>query len=736
MIDDSGPKVIQTVCGLNDYFRCGLSIELANGEISRVRPYDYPDPADRGVCAKGLAVAGLVNSPERLQYPLRRAGERGSGQWERISWDEALDDIAAGMLSLSGKYGPTAVAWASPVLPSLNGGGYSRIISLMGASWVDWWGCGDAAGPCADITTFGTMMGEGYLSRVPHPKLSLIWGYNPAVTVYHYMKKIDQARKQGCRVVTIDPRYSETAARADQHVYIRPGTDTALALGMMNVIIQEGLQDEGFIRNSTIGPLLVRDDNGSLLRESDVSGKVGQGFMVYDSLAGQVSSAQQAGTLPALRGRFSLEGLACRPAYDLLVEVVQEYTPDLVAGITGIEERTVRDLAVSYASEKPAAIYRGWGIQRTFYGDLASRAVNALAAITGNMYLNRPAGFVLNSAPFLFPAGQRTRLPLLALCDAAVKGEPFPVKGLWCSGHNLINQMPNANRIMNELLPNLELFVVSDLFMTVTAQYADYVLPAASFLESTDLCMGSFQNTYLQLQRKVVEPLHESKSDFQIACALGRKLGLGQYFNKSEEEYMIDLLASDHPSMAGVNLDRLRQGPVMATMDEKPPQLRTMTGRVEFYSETLREFGQELPRYIEPVESARTEKAKRYPLSLISAHPGNRIHSTLAKVPKMAERDPEAMIDINEADARERNISNGDVVSVYNDLGRVVLRARISAEIMPGVVNVLEGWWPEHYVEGHINQLTHDLVNPVQQRVMQANSAFFDVLVQVEKAPK
>jgi len=719
---------------MTDYLKCGLSVEVNDGVITEVRPADFPDQADKGACVIGLATAELVTHPDRLRYPLRRVGARGSGEWQRISWDEAMDSIAAKLQGIIKEYGPTAVAWMTSMLPSLAGGGYSRLLSLTGGTFIDWWGCGDAAGPCADMATFGMLMGEGRLSRIEDPKLSIAWGYNPALTVHTYMRKITSAKKKGGKLVVIDPRFSETSAHADEHIPIRPGTDAALALGMIHVILERGLQDERFIIEHTVGPLLVRSDTGLFLRESDVTeGGNQHRFMVFDRNTGREQPCDVSGVAAALEGVYSISGVECRPVYQLLTDVVQQYPPEYVSEITDVPADVIRRLAVSYATEKPSSIYRGWGVQRSFYSDLACRAINTLAAITGNISLKRPSSFVLNTRPFMMPGGPYKSIPLLTIYDAVGKEEPYPIKAAWCASHNFVNQMPNTNRVINELLPKLELLVVCDLFMTASARYADYVLPVASFLECTDVSLSAFQNTYLQLQQKVVEPLHECKSDFQIAAELGRRIGFGEYFDKSEDEYIEELLASGHPSVEGVSLERLRQGPVMADPSPRVQQWRTSTGRIEFYVEGLKEFGQELPVYLEPVESARSETAKRYPLSLLSAHPGNRIHSTMATNPVLLKLDPEPTLEISPADAGQRDLNDGDVVRVFNDRGQVKVKVKLSQRIKPGVVNITEGWWPEQHIDGHLNELAHDRINPAQLHIFQPNSAFFDVLVEVEK---
>ncbi|MFC2000588.1 molybdopterin-dependent oxidoreductase [Chloroflexota bacterium] len=733
MNGQSENKTFHTVCGLSDGFQCGLSVRVAGGVISEVRPADFPDPADRGICSKALATPQMVYHQDRLRFPLKRAGDRGEGNWQRISWNEALDSIVAKLQEISERYGSTSVAWVAPNLPSLAGGGYSRLASLIKATWVDPWAFDTAIG-CANVAAFGWVRGQLHLS-LENPRFGIAWAFNPAVTDHYRMRGIMEDKKGGCRLVAIDPRFTATASRADEHIPIRPGTDGALALAMIHVILEQGLQDERFIAENTDGPLLVRGDSGLFLRESDIiQGGNERRFMVFDENTLSPQPCDSPGIKPALTGRYLISGIQCRPAYQLLVDMVSQYAPERASDVTDIPVDVIRRLAISYATQKPASIYPGLGV-RTFHGDLAYRAMNTLAAVTGNINLKRRSAFVLNWRSFLTPGEYYTRIPILMLSDAIAKGEPFSAKAVWFAGHNFVNQMPNMNRIVNEVFPSLELIAVSDLFMTATAKYADYVLPAASFYECMDLRMTpALRNTYLQLQQKVIEPLYECKSDFEIAADIGRKMGFGDYFSKTEEEYIEEILASGHPTMEGVSLERLKEGPVPPIPIERPQEFRTLTGRIQFYEERLKQFGQELPIYLEPLESARSEKAKSYPLTLLSTHTRHLANSSMADVPGLMTPGIEPLLEMNPVDAGQRDIGDGDVALVFNDRGHVKLRARLSENIKPGVVDVTQGWWPEQYMEGHHNQLTDDKVNPVQQILYVPNAAYFDVLVEVRKA--
>ena len=728
--------VIRTVCPMHDGGGCGLSVHLKNGRITKIAPGNFPIPFLKTACAKGLSAHHWAYHPDRLRHPLKRIGQRGAGKWERIAWTEAIAGISDKLKEIAERYGSESVAWAAPELPFLKLGGYSRLVNLTKGTWIENWGYGDLAGPNADMSTFGYILGGFYMPIMDGAKQIIVWGWNPAATNPLGMKALTASKKMGNRIIVIDPRYTDTAAVADEHIPIRPGTDGALALGMLNIILEKGLQDTAFISKYTVGPFLVRTDNGLFLKKNDLSSQLADNTtaMVWDEISAQPRPFNAVGIKPALQGRFVIAGIDCQPAAQLLSDMVKEYPPEKVSNITDIPVETIRRLAVDYASSKPASIHRGFGLQRSFHSDLSWRAINTLAAFTGNISFKRLATVWETETSSLFfpePAGSFNRLPNMNLYDAITKGHPFPVKALCIAMHNFVNQMPNANKVLNELFPKLDLIVVCDLFMTVTAQYADYVLPVTSFLECTDL-VPQMGKPYVQLQQKVIEPLYECRSDFQIAAALGQKMGFGKYFEKSEEEYIEEIL-NCYPGYEGITLEALRQGPAEVKPSDGPA-FRTPSGRIEFYVEKLKEFNQQLPVYLEPVESLQQKKAEKDDLSLLTPHAKYRLHSTFANIPELLKFDPEPMLEIHPADARQRNIEDGDPVYVSNDRGRVKVRAKVTPNIKPGVVSLTQGWWPEQYMEGHHQELTHDLINPAQDAILGSNAALFDVRVKVLKA--
>jgi len=715
---------------------CSILAHAKDGVLTKIEPADLPEPKYRFACSKALCSPKIVYHPDRLKYPMKRVGERGEGKWQRISWDEALDAIADKLKDISEKYGPEAIAYLTAGLCLPNGGTFSgqRFASASGATYVGLEGAGDSARPCADILNFGNRLAGFYLEDIENPRMCVIWGENMVETGGWRYRRIREAKENGSKVVVIDPRFSATAAKADEYVPIRLGSDAALALGMINVIECAGLCDNAFLTEYTVGPYLVRGDNGLFLKDSTDK------YLVWDTQTNEPQPFDAQGVMPALRGSYSSEGIACKPAFQLLVELAGQYPLEKASQITGIPTEVIRELALDYATLKPVVSFRGLGSQRTFHGDLSIRAMTALSAVTGNISLKKPDGDVLsilNWIPFMLPGGKFAKqLPVLEFCDAVLTEKPYPIKAMWVSSHNPANSQADHNKF-KEVMARLELIVVTELFMSATAEQADIVLPGSTPFESTNLALPYALffggHPYLQLQPKVIEPYHECKPDLQILSELAQRMGLGEFFNESDEQYIETLLASEHPAMEGITLQKLREGPLMVKPYETP-LFGTPSGRLEFYVEKMKEFGEELPLYKEPLESARRPLARKYPLSFIQTHTKNRHHSMFANVDWLREFEPTPVLDINPADAKKRNIRDGDMVVAFNDRGKVKIRARIHDGIMPGVVNITEGWWPKDFKKGTYQALTHSTLNPAQKATYEPNEAFYDVLVEVEKA--
>jgi len=732
MTESGETKVIRTACGIVDGVRCGILAHVKNGMLVKVEPAEFPDPRFRHICARALCSTQLVYHPDRLKYPLKRMGKRGEGKWQRISWDEALDTIASKLTEIRKKNGPESLAWAIEVMA------YIRLASALEATMINPIGFGDAAGPCADEVTFGTQYGHLYTMDLKNPGMCVLWGANQAETRPYYWRRIRDAKERGAKLVAIDPRFTSSASKADQYISIRPGTDAALALGIMNVIFERGLQDKTFITQHTVGPFLVRGDNGLFLRERDIVPGDSDNYVIWDTETKRPAAYTQGGTRPALEGTYKVAGVECKTAFQLLADLARQYPLKTASEITEIPAKTIEKLAVEYVTRKPVASYRSMGLQRTFHGDLSWRAVTTLAAISGNINLE---GYSEGYRRFLFDGGTMLYgdrfprpMPILKAYASIMDGQPYAIKALWLAGHNFMNQVPDNNVVLKKLVPRLEFIVVSDIFMTDSARYADVVLPTCTFFEYLDMLPPlDILSPYVQLQPKVIEPLYESRPDRDIVNEIGLRMGLPKDFPLSAEEYVKRVLSSGHPSMEGITLEKLQKGPV-----ETPPYtitgFNTMSGRLEFYSERMKEYGQELPVYLEPLESARRPQAKKYPLSYISTHTKYGNHSLMANIAWLRELNAEPLLEMSPRDAEARGIADGDMVVAFNDRGKAKLKVKVHEGIRPGVVNINEGWWHHQFAEGSYQELTHATINPAQLAVFEPNSAMYDNLVEVRKA--
>ena len=437
-----------------------------------------------------------------------------------------------------------------------------------------------------------------------------------------------------------------------------------------------------------------------------------------------------------------INGLTCKPALQLLMDLADAYPPRRSAEITGISAGTITRLGKRIGRADSVTFVTHMGFTRTYHGDISLRSLGTVAAVTGNIKATFDGGHlpaVLNWKPFLQAVPDKSsykRLGILQLYDAAISGKPWPVKAVWMAFINFANQCAHSGKIVDRVFPKLDFIVTAELFMTPTARYADIVLPACSYLEFSDMIPHPYP--YIQLQQKVIEPLYESRSDVDIAAALAERLGFAEYFKGGEDAFIDLLLDSKDASMEGITRPKLTQGPL--TLNSVAPMEKaieipfaTPSGKIEFYSENLHSDGQALPVYLEPLEApVKTEEVK-YPLAFIQGHSRFRTHSMFANVASLSELNPEPVLEIHPQDAARRGIANRDPVLVFNDRARTRLKARLTQGVRPGVVNIMQGWWMDQFEEGSVNHLTHDVINPVQAKVYEPNMHMNDVAVEVVK---
>ena len=749
---ESKTELIRTVCPAHcGIDACGILAHVESGRVVKVEPAEFPDPKYRRICLRGLSSLEITYHKDRLKHPLKRVGERGSGQFERISWDEALDTIAQKFKNIAAEYGWPAIGWVlgGPGAGTTKFGAYLRLASLTQSTRVSAWGYGDAGLPCGSRVIFGSqfpyaqLFGD-FLAGRAKTDVVVVWGANPGESQpLNLMRPIMDAKASGARLVVVDPRFTVTASKADAFLGVRPGTDCALALGLMNIIIDRGFHDVKFLLRYSTGPYLVRTDTGNYLRAKDLGLDQEQEYVVWDMQKDKVALRYDEGIQPALKGTYTVNGMACKTAFQLLNELCQQYPPEKTAQITGVPSELISKMAERIGRARETTFITHMGFTRTYHGDISLRALATVATLTGNVMTTFNGGYlpaVLNWRPFLKAIPDKpsySRMGILQLYDAIISGKPYPVKAVWFSFINFLNQCANSGKIEKEVFKHLDFIVDTELFMTPTARYADIVLPVCSFLEFSDLIPHPYP--YIQYQQKAMEPLYECRSDVDIATGLAQRLGFDEYFTQGEEGFVDLLLDSKDASMEGITREKLAaKGALPVTKIPDMDQafdipFSTPSGKIEIYSEALVAEGQALPVQLDPLETPVAGKKSKYPLAFIQGHSRFRTHSMFANVDSLLEMNPEPMVEINPKDAAERDIQDGDPVVVFNDRGRTRLKARLSEAVGPGVVNIMQGWWIDQFEEGSVNHLTHDVINPVQEKIYEPNMHMNDVAVEVVK---
>jgi len=730
--------------------RCGSIAVVENGRFVALEP-DPSHPTGQALCAKGRAAPELVYHPSRLLYPLKRTRPKGDPDpgWQRISWDEALDLTAARLRQLAARHGPesvvfslvsastSAIADSTPWIQRLMRAFGSP--NLCGSMELCGWGR-----IYATRFTYGTGMG---VPGTPMPDLEnagciLFWGYNPSLARLTHATATVAALKRGARLIVVDPRRAGLGNKADVWLRVRPGSDGALALGIANIMIERGWYDRAFVRDWTNGPLLVRADNGRLLRESDLSPKgSARKYVAWDALAQRplvydpvLRRYEGDGAEPALFGECKIGtehgDLVCRPAFELCADLCRRYSPEAVEAICGIERDQIERSARLLWESRPVSYYAWSGVEQQSNATQIFRAISMLYALTGSfearggnvLFPSAPAtnvaGDELLSAEQLAPALGRQERPLgparwgWVTTDEVYRGileqHPYAVRGLVGFGANLLLAHADVRR-GREALTALDFYVHADLFMNPTAELADVVLPVASPFEREGLKIGfdvsEAAQSLVQLRRPVVEPRGEARSDTDIVFDLACRLGLGAHFWDGD----VDAAYRYQLGPSGVSLEALRGDPAGVRVplqtryrkyaeqkDGIPNGFATPTGKIEFYSETLLEHGYPpLPDHEEPLigPRSRPELAERYPLILTCAKHTQFCESQHRALPSLRRRARDPEVELHPGAAAERNIGPGDWVTVETAEGRIRARARLNDSLEPRVVCGQHGWW-------------------------------------------
>ena len=710
-------RVVHVACPHDCPDACGVLITIEDGRATKIQG-DPNHPVTRGfLCAKVAKYLDRVYSPQRVLYPMRRVAPKGACAaarevFQRISWDEALDEITSRFRQVIAEHGPEAILPCSygGTLGALNGASMDRrFFHRLGASQLERTICSDA-GELGLQSVIGIKLGTEP-EQFAHSRYIIAWGANIHGNNVHLWPFIEEARRKGAKLVVIDPYRTRTAKCADWHLPINPGADAALALGLMRVIIEENLYDRDYVSRYTLG-------------------------------------------------------------FDELKARAQGYTPEKVAHWTGISAEDIVTLARAYATVRPSVIRVNYGIQRTDGGGMAMRAVAMLPCLLGSwkelgggLQLSTSGAFGLNSDALRMPElmlkalGRPARMVNMVQLGRALNtlNDP-PIQALFVYNSNPAAVCPNHNEVIRGLKRPDLFTVVHEQFFTDTTDYADIVLPATTFFEHKDL-QTAYGHYFLQVSRQAIEPLGECRSNVDLFRALADRMGFDDECFRETDDSMIDrALASPNPWLKGITRQRLErephirlnfefaqnhagtaatgrpaeQGSAANTLPFLPfanGNFSTPSGKAEFYSETLKRQGLDpVVAFTPPEESRHGSKTAAFPLELLARKVDNHLNTSFANVGSVRKLEPLlGKLEMHRADAKVRGIRDGDSVRAFNARGEIALRASVNGSVPVGVVAARLDWARFGPGGANINVLTSEKLTDM------GNAAtFYSVCVEVE----
>jgi len=660
---------------------CGMLVTVEDGVAVKIQG-DPTMPFTQGtLCTKVAHYLERTYAPERLMHPLKRVGPKGSGRFERISWDAALDEIVTRLKVLAAEDPQTILplSYAGTMGMVQYSSMDRRFFHRLGASILDRTLC-SSAGKAGIKATLGGSVGMDP-ERFDEARLILLWGANPVVSNLHLWSRVQEAKRRGAKVIAIDPYRSLSAEKCTQHVALLPGTDGALALAMMHVLIAENLLDGDYIARFTLG-------------------------------------------------------------FDALAERVKQYSPQWAAQVCGLDAETIVQLARDYGTAKPAAIRLNYGMQRHAGGGIAARTIACLPALTG-AWREVAGGIVLTTADFYgfdhaalerpdLLAGRRPRVVNHAALGEALTAAAPPVKAVIVYNNNPVAVCPDSMKVLAGFRREDLYCVVMDSFMTDTADYADLVLPATTQLEHYDV-HKSYGHLYALANNPAIAPVGESLPNSEVFRRLAARMGFDEpCFRDSDEDICRTALASAQPRMQGIDWEEMKRAgwQRLAVPERFAPFAEggfpTPSGKCEFYSAALEAQGLDpLPFYNPPAEGAAPGE-----LQFLSPPARNFLNSSFAHLKRFRDLEGEPRLEMHSADAAARGIRDGDAVRVFNARGSLRLRARVNDQPRRGVVVAPSVWWKKHSPDGgNANNLT-------AQRIadLGGGATFYDCRVQVERA--
>ena len=749
----SDEKICTTYC--NACMGCPLEAVVRDGNVVLTRAKEIEGaPIDqKRMCARGASIPTLIVQEKRIQYPMKRAEgtERGAGQWERISWDEAIDTICAKIKEYQAEFGSGSVcSFTYGTTEPRNMYNLNRLENVAQFSHQN--RTTDFALTQGTMYTAGGFYYQGGadMDLVSQMSTFVVWGHNPIVSwpnAWHYIA--DAIENNDCKLIVVDPNKNTIGQKADLFVSLQPGTDAALALGLAKIIEEEGKTDDAFMQQKSCAPFLVKESDGRFLRKSDLEEGVAadaDDFAVWDEATnamGYASTAQN----PVLRKKgIEVAGQRCNTAYSLLIDRISEYPIEMVSEVTTVPEEAIRTFADLLCRPGMADIFQGYGIDHYGHGFNTIAAVSVLRIMRGMVpeprmsYPLNSSGFdetetehpaivqslgtfmfndLLDTGKYTFP-GVTAHMgeQVMELPDVTVEQ---PLKMLISFGANIVNSAPDRNKTI-EAYKKFDFLVTANIEWCDTADISDIVLPAAT-IQEVGGPIG--MNGCLVWADKAVEPKFEAKSDYDMANLIGRGLGLDEWFQEEFDEGMKHVVNTAMSAAMGIDADKLKEAGVMYVGAVPMPAYMTMTGKLQFYQENpgpIENYGQPmdpasiaLPHWEPPMEAwpvtaggfDANPLAEKYPLIVTAGTRRFRVHSYYGQNPLLREMEiNEPCVRINPVDAEARGIEDGSYVRLFNDRGHAVAKATFSAGIRPGCLDIDRGWQRSQYLSGCNNDLT------------------------------
>jgi molybdopterin-containing oxidoreductase family molybdopterin binding subunit len=679
----SEESFVYTACpGWGDHDYCALKTIVKDGKIIRAEKTVYPNQklAKGHICQKGLESISQPYNKDRLLYPQKRAGKRGEGKWERISWDQAMDEIASKLLAIRKQYGAEALSFWNFIagVPPMFGVG-----QLLASRFMSLWGATDP------LQSYGLDNG---------PMFAALYTFN---------------NQFGS--MSIDPRNFE-------------GSDPYLALAMARYIIEQDLYKKEYVVQKTVAAYLVDEDTGMLALDADGN------YLVWDAEKNAAAPvAPEGGELPtaapALFGSFEVQGSSCKPAFQKLVEHLDAYTLESAERITGVPAAKIIKLCQEYCAASKPYLMSALGLRYQNQGE-SYRAFYLLGALSGTIGMQgagvttslgcSAAPVIFNNAGIARAEGVESKTKFVRQKDffeQIQSGDPYPIKAMFITSGNPAHNCPNRDRWI-KAFDAMELVVDIDIWMTDTGELADYVLPDCMPFERTEILdMAAWG--HIVLQEPAIEPQGEAKDMTYYFTELAKRVGLGQYFDKTVEEWLDVKLQTDFEPIATlqppVTLERLKKEKIVAVnWPSEPPfdpmlglEPVTKTGRIEFYAERLLGVGLEFPTYFAPLESPVIDSNNQeFPYQFFTGRQRFFMQSMFTDDPVMIElsgKEPSARI--NPQDAAKEGIIDGEKVEVYNDRGHVVASMRLDEAVPPGTIQVWFGWRQRQFEQGTYAEL-------------------------------